>query len=94
MPSGEWTIVYPVIHPSNTINLIKEVSEAIFKDYDFELAAHSAHEKSGMEQLNILSDLMNKIHETSPDNLGTILQTSLQTLCNVVSANNYGCSPC
>jgi hypothetical protein len=74
---GEWVKQKPTIHTTH-LDLIAEFEELKLNDFDFALKAHPAHNVMEMEQLNILNDLVGRLHETESKALSDIVVTAEQ----------------
>jgi len=75
--NGEWVKQKPTIHTTH-LDLIAEFEELKLNDFDFALKAHPAHNVLEMEQLNILNDLVGRLHETESKVLSDIVVTEEQ----------------
>ena len=75
--SGEWVKQKPTIHTTH-LDLIAEFEELKLNNFDFALKAHPAHNVMEMEQLNILNDLVGRLHETETKALSDIIVTEEQ----------------
>jgi hypothetical protein len=74
---GEWVKQKATIQTTH-LDLIAEFEELKLNDFDFALKAHPAHNVMKMEQLNILNDLVGRLHETEPKALSDIVVTEEQ----------------
>jgi hypothetical protein len=72
--SAEWIKQKPTIHTTN-LELIAEFEELKLNDFDYFLKAHPTHNIMEMEQLNILNDLVGRLHETESTALSTVIVT-------------------
>ena len=75
--SGEWVKPNQTIH-TNHLELIAEFEELQLNDFDLALKTHPAHDVMEIEQLNILNDLVERLHETESKALSDILVTEEQ----------------
>ena len=75
--SGEWIKQKPTIHTTH-LELIAEFEELKLNDFDYALKAHPAHNVMEMEQLNILNDLVGRLHETESTALSNVIMTEEQ----------------
>jgi hypothetical protein len=75
--SGEWVKQNPTVHTAN-LELIAEVEELQLNDFDLALKSHLAHNVMEMEQLNILNDLVERLHETESKAMSNIVVTKEQ----------------
>jgi len=75
--NGEWVKQKPTIHTTH-LDLIAEFEELKLNDFDYALKAHPAHNVMEMEQLNILNDLVGRLHETESKALSDIVVTEEQ----------------
>jgi hypothetical protein len=75
--SGEWVKQNPTVHTAN-LELIAEFEELQLNDFDLALKAHPAHNVMEMEQLNILNDLVGRLHETESKAMSNIVVTKEQ----------------
>jgi hypothetical protein len=75
--SGEWIKQKPTIRTTH-LELIAEFEELKLNDFDYALKAHPAHNVMEMEQLNILNDLVGRLHETESTALSNIIVTEEQ----------------
>ena len=75
--SGEWIKQNPTVHTAN-LELIAEFEELQLNDFDLALKAHPGHNVMEMEQLNILNDLVGRLHETESKAMSNIVVTKEQ----------------
>lgn len=74
---GEWTKQKPTIHTAH-LELIAQFEELQLNDFDFALKAHPAHDVIEMEQLNVLNDLVGRLHGVESKALSDIIVTKEQ----------------
>ena len=75
--SGEWIRQNPTVYTTH-LELIAEFEELQLNDFDFALKAHLAHDVMEMEQLNILNDLVGRLHGMETKTLSDIVVTEEQ----------------
>jgi hypothetical protein len=75
--SGEWIKQNPTVHTAN-LGLIAEFQELQLNDFDLALKAHPAHNVMEMEQLNLLNDLVGRLHETESKAMSDVIVTKEQ----------------
>ena len=61
--------------PIHSLNLVSEFKQIILKDYDYELKAHTAHEKHDFESINILSEIMGHMQGAEVNSLTNLVYT-------------------
>ena len=60
--NGEWVEQRPTMHIQN-LDFIVKFQELPLNDYDYNVAAHPAHDFANLDQLNLITDLMARIQE-------------------------------
>ena len=77
--TAQWVEQDPTI-PIHSLNLVSEFKQIILKDYDYELKAHTAHEKHDFESINILSEIMGHMQGAEVNSLTNLVYTEKKDL--------------
>ena len=74
---SDWVEQTPNIHVHN-LELVAEFETIPLNDFDFSLKGHPVHEKSDLEQMNVLNELIGRIQESSSNSLEQLVQSDKQ----------------
>ncbi len=85
----EWVEQKPNVH-IHSLNLIAQFEEIPLKDYDFALKAHPVYEKSDLEQMNVLNELIGRMQDSSSNSLAQLVMSEKQdnNITNLFSWTN------
>jgi hypothetical protein len=79
-----WIEQVPTIHTPN-LNLVSEFQELPLNDFDYALKGHTDHSIADMENLNVLTELIERIEETHDNSLSGMVMSEKKKIEKLVS---------